>query len=262
MKTRLVTLSHFRHHPHPASKLFRTIELQNIYKNTKRMVFKQPSMDLGGGDGYLSSILFDSRFTYNLDNGEAKDLHVAKRTKRYKKILVESAEKMSLKDRSIKFVFSNSVIEHIPDNDAVLRETSRVLVPGGVFVFTSPSHNFKHYLWLSNVLNSFGLTFFGNLYLEKRNNMLNHYHTYSHNIWTKKLKKYGLLVKKYDYYISQNTCMLWDKIAWEVRLRALFDKDAQNHVYQKYKNKIEDAIAKDRVKGAHGASLFIYAVKK
>lgn len=262
MKTRFVTLSLLQLHHHPASKLFRTIELQNVYKNTKRMIFKQPSMDLGGGDGYLSSILFDSNFTYNVDNGEAKDLHVARRTKRYKKILVESAEKMSLKDRSVKFVFSNSVIEHIPDNEAVLKETSRVLVPGGVFIFTSPSHNFKHYLWLSSVLESIGLGLLGKLYREKRNKMLNHYHTYSHTSWTKRLKKYGLVVKKFDYYISHETCMLWDRIAWEVRLRALFDTEAQNRVFLRYKKKIEDAINQDNVKGTAGASLFIYAVKK
>ncbi len=262
MNTKYVSLKDFKGHHHPASKLFRTIELQNVYKNTKGIVFKKPSMDLGGGDGYLSSILFNSNFTFNVDNGEAKDLHIAKRTKRYKKILVESAEEMSLKDSSLNFIFSNSVIEHIPDNEAVLSEVSRTLKKRGAFVFTSPSHNFKNFLWLSNFLNGLGLQVLGNLYLENRNKMLNHYHTYSHASWTKRLKKYGMVVKKYDYYISKETCMLWDKIAWEVRLRAFFDKNAQNHVYAKYKKRIETAIAKDQVKGTDGASLFIYAVKK
>lgn len=219
-------------------------------------------MDLGGGDGYLSTILFDGKFTYNVDNGEANDLHIAKRNHRYRKILVESAEKMSLKDDSLNFIFSNSVIEHIPDNDAVLKEVSRTLKKGGEFVFTSPSHNFKHYLWLSNYLNRLGLSVLGNLYLELRNKMLNHYHTYSHSTWTAKLKKHGLIVKKYKYYISKETCMLWDRIAWEVRVKSLFDRNAETKIYHSYKQRIEDAIARDTVRDTQGASLFIYAIKK
>lgn len=77
MKTKPITLSDFKGHPHPASKLFRFIELQTIYERTKGKSFKGPSMDLGGGDGYLSSILFDKPFDYNVDNGEANDLHLS-----------------------------------------------------------------------------------------------------------------------------------------------------------------------------------------
>ncbi len=262
MKTQLINLQDLKKMTHPASKLFRAIELRTIYEQTKHDLFRQPSMDLGGGDGYLSSILFDKKFTYNIDNGEAQDLDIARRTKRYEKILVESAENMSLKDGSLNLIFSNSVIEHIPDNEAVLQEVSRTLKKGGSFVFTSPSHNFKHYLWLSNYLNGLGLSLLGNLYLEKRNKMLNHYHTYSHIDWTKKLKKHGLVVKKYKYYISKETCMLWDKIALEVRIRNIFAKNSHKKVFLKYRSRIEKAVASDTVSGSKGASLFIYAVKK
>jgi len=262
MKAKLINLQDLKKMKHPASKLFRAIELRTVYSQTKDILFRHPSMDLGGGDGYLSSILFDQKFTYNVDNGEANDLHIAKRHHRYRKILVESAEKMSLKDNSLNFIFSNSVIEHIPNNEAVLKEVSRTLKKGGVFIFTSPSHNFKHYLWLSNLLNGLGLSVLGNLYLELRNRMLNHYHTYSHTTWKRKLKKYDLIVKKYRYYISKETCILWDKIAWEVRVKAIFDQKAQENVFSKYKEQIEKAIAQDRVKGYNGASIFIYAVKK
>jgi len=262
MKTKLVTLNDFIGHPHPASKFFRLIELQTIYQQTKKTVFKEPSMDLGGGDGYLSSILFDKKFTYNLDNGEAKDLEVAKKFKRYKKILIESAEKMSLPSNSLNFVFSNSVIEHIPDNDAVLSEVSRTLIKGGVFVFTSPSDKFREYLWISSLLTAWGLNPLGNLYKNHRNKMLNHYHTYSHKTWIEKLKKHGLIVKKYKYYITKDNCIFWDKLAWEVRLRKLFDANAERNVYKKYKNEIIYRSAEDQVKNTEGASLFIYAVKE
>ena len=261
MKTKLVTLSSLKGHHHPASKLFRTIELQAVFNNTKRITFQKPSMDLGGGDGYLSSVLFNSKFTYNVDNGEAKDLHIAKRTKRYHHILLESAEQMSLRSHSLKFVFSNSVIEHIPDVDAVLRETARVLQKGGYFVFTSPSHNFKEYLFVSALLERWGLGVLAKVYKRMRNNMLNHYHNYSHTEWTRRLKKYGLRVEKYQYYISKETCMLWDWIALETRVRSLFDKNAEKHAFNKYKEIIEQAIESDAVSGSKGASVFILAKK-
>ncbi len=169
---------------------------------------------------------------------------------------------MSLPNNSLWFIFSNSVIEHIPDNEAVLREVSRTLKKGGAFVFTSPSDKFKEYLYVSNLLSSLGLSFLGNWYKEKRNKMLNHYHTYSHIVWTKKLKKHGLIVRKHAYYITKDAGMLWDKIALETKMRKLFDKNAEKKVYEKYKKEIAERYKKDRVKSDEGASLFIYAVKK
>ncbi|MEN9327872.1 MAG: hypothetical protein RI947_680 [Candidatus Parcubacteria bacterium] len=261
MKTKLLAPKDFTDHPHPASKLFRSIELKAVYDNTKLQNFKKPSMDLGCGDGYLSSILFDDHFTYGIDNGEAHDVDIAIEKKLYDKVLIESAEKMSLPDNSLEFVFCNSVIEHIPDNEAVLSEVSRTLKKGGIFVFTSPSDKFKEYLYLSNLLSSIGLGFLGNIYKEKRNNMLNHYHTYGHKEWEKRLRRHGLTIKKYSYYITKKTNMLWDKIALETRVRGLFDKNAEDHMYEKYKDQINEAYKNDSVKDDNGASLFIWAEK-
>jgi len=262
MKTRLVNLNDFKGHPHPASKLFRAIELKTVYKECKNMDFKEPSVDIGCGDGYMSSILFDKKFTYGVDNGEAKDIQIAIKKKLYKKVLIEGAEKMSLKSSSVNFIFSNSVIEHISNNEAVLSETSRILKKNGVFVFTSPSHLFSKYLYISNILNRIGLAFIGNWYAYKRNKMLNHYHIYSHIEWTKRLVRYGLKVIKYKYYISKDCLIFWDKLAIEVRIRSLFDKRAKQNIYKKYQKKIQDFYENDPVTNNRGASLFIYAVKK
>ena len=262
MKMRLVTLNDFKGHSHPASKLFRAIELKTVYEECKKMDFMEPSVDIGCGDGYMSSILFDKKFTYGVDNGEAKDVQIAIKKKLYKKVLIEGAEKMSLKNSSVNFVFSNSVIEHIPDNGAVLSETSRILKKNGVFVFTSPSYLFSQYLYISNILNRIGLAFIGNWYAYKRNKMLNHYHTYSHLEWTRRLARYGLKVIKYKYYISKNCLIFWDKLALEVRIKNLFDKKAEQNVYKKCQKQIQDFYKNDIVVNNKGASLFIFAVKK
>ncbi|CAN5191907.1 class I SAM-dependent methyltransferase [soil metagenome] len=261
MKTKLLTPADLTEYKHPAIILFRSLELKCTYENTKNLNFKQPSMDLGSGDGYLASILFDEKFTYGIDNGEANDYQTAIDKKRYGKVLVESAEKMSLKNDSLNFIFCNSVIEHIPGNEAVLSEVSRTLKKGGAFVFTSPSDKFKEFLYVSNLLQRFSLEFMASRYKNYRQTMLNHYHTLSHEEWTKRLKKHNLKIINYDYYISKETCMLWDQIALQVRIQKLFDPQAEKELYKEYKKQINEIYVNDRVEGSNGASLFIHAVK-
>ena len=57
-----------------------------------------------------------------------------------------SATELPYADRAFNTVISNCVIEHIPDNDAVLAEIFRVLQPGGVFATTLPSEHYPEYL--------------------------------------------------------------------------------------------------------------------
>lgn len=257
MKTKLLTPSDLSEYTHPAIVLFRSLELKCVYENTKDIEFQHPSMDLGSGDGYLASILFDDKFTYGLDNGEANDYQISVEKNRYEKVLLESAEHMSLADNALSFIFCNSVIEHIPNNEAVLHEVARTLKKGGDFVFTSPSDKFKEYLYISNML----FEPISSWYKNKRHAMLNHYHTLSHGEWTKRLKNYGLEVKRYDYYISKETCMLWDRIALEVKIKSVFDHEAEKKCWEKYKQQIQDIYNHDKVEGTNGASLFIHATK-
>ena len=246
---------------HPSSALFRSLELKTIYNNTTDIVFSHPSVDLGCGNGEIAKLLFDENFTFGVDNGEAKDVEEAINNKIYEKVYLESAEKMSIPDNSVNFVFSNCVIEHIPDNEAVLRETSRILRNGGAFVFTVPSNNFPNYLYLTNKLASWGLGFLSNFYKYRRNKMLNQFHCYNVSDWDKKLSKHGFKIIKHQYYVSKSVLMLWDKMALQVFFRKFFDKNSERKIFEKYKQQIEDAYKNDNVKDEVGAGLFIYCVK-
>ena len=250
MKTRLVKPEDLTEYTHPAIILFRSIELLATYENTKNLFFKKPSLDLGCGDGYLADLLFKEQFTYGLDNGEANDVNIAIEKKRYQKILIEDAQHMSLPDNTLNFIFCNSVIEHIPDNEAVLQEVSRTLKPGGDFVFTSPSHLFKEWLYINNPL-----------YIFLRQKMLNHYHTISLEEWTKRLKKHNMKIINHSYYITRETNQLWDQIALETRLSGLLNPNAEQISYQKYIKEILKLCQIDQINLTKGASLFIHAVK-
>ena len=56
-------------------------------------------------------------------------------------VLHQDATKLSFKDDIFKVVLSFDVIEHIPDYEAALRESFRVLCKGGKFIFTAPFIN-------------------------------------------------------------------------------------------------------------------------
>lgn len=260
-KARLVHPSDFNSDLHPSIKLFRSLELKTIHQNLKNIELLQPSLDLGCGDGYITKLLFNSKFTYGLDNNEAGDVRVAIKKKIYGDVLIASAEKIPLQSRSLNTVFSNSVIEHIPDNEAVLSEVGRVLKLGGKFVFTVPCHNFSKYLFVSSFLEKMGLGFLAGLYVRKRNKMLNHHHLYSHSEWNKRLSRHHLKLQKYVYYISRSALMRWDRIALEVVIKKLLDSQAIPKLAQKYQSLVEEIYKKDTIKNNQGACILIIAQK-
>jgi predicted SAM-dependent methyltransferase len=50
----------------------------------------------------------------------------------------EDIQQLSFADQSFALLLCNHVLEHVPDDQAALRECARVLVPGGVAVITVP----------------------------------------------------------------------------------------------------------------------------
>ena len=264
MKTKKTSLEDFKQiYSHPSAILFRAIELGVIYKNTEKINLRQPSLDIGCGDGKIANVLFDEKFTYGVDNGEAKDVQEAIDNKIYGKVFLESAEKMSLPDNSINFAFSNCVIEHIPDNEAVLSEVSRILKKDGDFIFTVPSHLYPSFLYLTNKLASMGLGRLSQFYKYRRNKMLNQFHCYSAKDWEKKLSKHGFRIVKHQYYVSKKTLMLWDKMALQIFFLRIFHKKANGIVMKKYQHDIEECYRRDTASSNYdGAGLFIHCVKK
>lgn len=262
MKVKITTLQQLKElYTHPSAFFFRAIELHTIYEKCKDFQFEFPSLDLGCGDGKIAQVLFDSPFTYGIDNGEAKDVQEAVGKGIYSKVFIENATKMSIPDRSINFVFSNCVIEHIPDNKSVLREINRVLNKNGHLVFTVPSHLFPDYLYLTNKLLSCGLGFFSELYKYRRNKMLNQFHCYSITDWEDKLRKFGFEIIQYKYYMPKKCLMLWDRMALEIFITKLFNRNAEDIISRKYEEEILDSYENSNVINDEGAALFIHCIK-
>lgn len=251
MKTRKYSFGDLKHYKNSAIILFRGIELKFVSKKLRSLSIRKPSMDLGSGDGFIASVLFKDKIDYGVDNDENKDTLLSIKNKRYRKVLIESAEKMSLKTKSLNFVFSNSVIEHIPDNRAVLSEVSRVLKKDGLFVFSSPTKYFTKYLEQK----------YGKIYANFRNKQLNHFHLLDHKSWKKRLARHNLKVIYSTYYTSQRELLFWEKLVWKNKLLSLLKwlgiKNNNSDIL-----KIKKIINNSRTSKKAGANILIVAKKK
>ena len=261
MKIKKINLSKLNQlYKHPSAYFFRAVELTTTYLNFNKIVFKHPSVDLGCGDGAVANLVFDENFTYGVDNNEANDVKKSIMSGRYQKVLIESAENLSLKSHSVNFVYSNCVIEHIPNNDKVLSEVSRILRDDGLFLFTVPSHMFPEYLYLTNKFLSFGLSFFSKMYKYRRNKMLNHFHCYSIDDWNDRLSRYSLKIINSKYYMSKRGLMLWDKMALKCFLFKLFGLNNEEKIFNKNFKMINEIISEKNFSNP-GAGIIILCRK-
>jgi SAM-dependent methyltransferase len=162
-----------------------------------------PVLDIGCGDGHFASIAYDH---LPIDVGVdvmRRDLpEAAARPGVYRQVMFASATALPFAGESFNTVISNCVIEHIPDNAAVLRETARVLRPGGVFATTLPSEHFPEYLLGATALRKVGLRGLGRGYGRFFNHISRHYHIYPPEEWRARLEAAGLEVVEQTYYFS------------------------------------------------------------
>lgn len=106
-------------------------------------------LDLGCGTGYYLFLLSSLPVSLNLvglDN-DSKALEEARDSlsKRIKFILSDCA-KLPFKNKTFDKVVASEVLEHLQDDQKTLKEVSRILKPGGIFVISTPSINYP-FLW-------------------------------------------------------------------------------------------------------------------
>jgi SAM-dependent methyltransferase len=160
-----------------------------------------PTLDVGCGDGNFAALTFDHNIDVGLDPWHGP-IHEAKAYNQYDLLVEADGGTMPFSDAYFASAFSNSVLEHIPHLDVVIKETGRVLKPGAPFVFCVPNHNFLPALSISNCLDAVGLRPLGNMYRAFFNKISRHHHCDDPSVWQARLEANDFTLIRWWHYFS------------------------------------------------------------
>lgn len=163
----------------------------------------EPVLDLGCGDAHFASVAFDHPLTAGVDPW-TPPLNEARRLRPHAYQLYTQADgaQLPFPDGHFTSAVSNSVLEHIPVLEPVLKEVARVLRPGAPFVFCSPSDYFLSFLSISGALHKIGWHSPARAYESFFNRISRHHHCDGPDVWRTRLEAAGFRLEKHWYYFS------------------------------------------------------------
>lgn len=181
--------------------LVRSVECRLFEEAFAQEGVAQPLLDVGCGDGLFASLAFTEPPFAGIDPDQAS-LREARGRRAHLHIVAASATALPFPDQFFNTVVANCVIEHIADLDETLSEISRVLRPGGRFLFGVPSHRFADMLLMPTMLRALGLNKPARAYGNWFNNHSRHFHTYDPATWKHHLAARGFQVDHSEYYLT------------------------------------------------------------
>lgn len=192
----------------PPVALWRAIEMRVLARES----LPRPILDLGCGDGLIAQALFkdDLPIEVGFDPWFAQ-VRKAPESRAYRTVQQAMGDAMPYPDESFNTVLSNSVLEHIPALEPVLREVARVLKPGGRLVTTVPSDAFRRLLWGYRNRAARGDNAGAEAYAQAVDRWLEHYRYPSPEGWETLLQEAGLQLARAVYYIPAEVEALWDR---------------------------------------------------
>lgn len=152
-----------------------------------------PVYDVGCGDGHFASLTFDYQLDVGLDPWRFS-MREAKKYNAYKLLVESDGARTPFPSNHFASGFSNSVLEHIPHIDDVLKETGRVLRPGAPFYFCVPNPRYLSELSISRVL--------GRGYTEWFRRISRVHHADDPDVWEQRLERAGFQLERWWHYFS------------------------------------------------------------
>lgn len=175
--------------------------------------FERPVLDLGCGDGIFSSILFKEKIDLGIDPDQT-ELARAEKLDAYKELISCYGDRVPRPSGYFKSIFSNSVMEHIPEIGAVLKECHRLLADDGRLYLTLPNERFERYSLICVTLEKLGLVEWSIKFRSFFNKFWAHYHAYSVQEWTELFENAGFEVESVREYNSKRSCVTNDILAY------------------------------------------------
>lgn len=169
--------------------------------------FNGPVLDIGCGDGLFAHTLFDEKINTGIDP-DNKEITRAKRYGIYHELINCSGSAVPKGAESYQTIFSNSVLEHIPEIKSVLKEVNRLLMPGGSFYATVPTNFFDKYTFGSQILTFFRCKNLAGRYQQLFNRFWKHYHYYEKEKWRALFEASGFKAVATIEYCPKKICLL------------------------------------------------------
>ena len=225
----------------PPVALWRAVELRVAAEER----YERPLLDLGCGDGLIAQVLFGIENPVDVGfDPWLEQLRQAAQSGVYRHVDLADGHRLPYADGAFATVFSNSVLEHIPDVEPVVREVGRVLrcpeprpeprpepvegpvegpaactepsrsegQPGGHFIFTVPSDAFRSLLDGYIRAMEAGNVEKAERYAAGVDVWLEHHHYHTPEEWGDLLTAAGMRLVKARYYIPEEVERLWDRM--------------------------------------------------
>jgi SAM-dependent methyltransferase len=210
MKIDLNLLTDFvaRYPAQPATAFWRGIEIDILAQS---QIPDGLGLDLGCGDGILTDILFErigrKPRLVGIDP-DPLETDAARKYDFYERIHTVGGDAIPEPDATFDYVISNSVLEHIPDLEPVIKEVGRVLKPGGKFYYTVPCPGFHENLSGSIVPGASREAYLGTL--DKR---LAHFNYLTREDWQNLCGRYGMTVTEVTGYLGERATQRWETLS-------------------------------------------------
>lgn len=197
-----------RYPAQPATAFWRGIEI-DILANAG--IPDGLGLDIGCGDGILTDILFQrigrKPNMVGIDP-DPLETAAAQHYDFYDRIHTVGGDAIPEPDACFDYAISNSVLEHIPNLEPVIKELGRVLKPGGKFYFTVPFSGF-HTNLDGPVLPGISRE----NYLASMDKRLAHFNYLSEQDWRDMCARNGLQVDYCQGYLGQKSTQRWETLS-------------------------------------------------
>jgi 2-polyprenyl-3-methyl-5-hydroxy-6-metoxy-1,4-benzoquinol methylase len=168
-----------------------------IKPNTSKTI-----LDFGCGDGFFANMIWPKNYIdYGLDIANSR-INQAHDKPVYQKLLTYNGQKIPLKTKSVDYVISNSVLEHIPQPQNCLQEIHRILIKDGLFFVSVMTDNWTKHLLGQKICGKYYTNFF--------NKIQEHYTLYSNQKWAKLFESMGFSIQKQINYLPPNLVKLME----------------------------------------------------
>ena len=159
-----------------------------------------PILEIGCGNGMFTE-LAGLRVDHAVDREQNAVRRAAARLGTYSHVSQIDAHDLSPSVGRFETIFSNSVLEHIPDLPDLLARCHELLSPGGRLVATVPLLDMNEHLALRR-----------EKYVRRRQRHLVHLNLWSVEEWRARLHEAGFERIEAIPYLDAGTCRRWDRL--------------------------------------------------